>query len=86
MKDNLDFSAVACAIESMSNKLFMSGIEVESCGDEILTNSETAADAIADLLESIGFDYVNTGYYDPEEDARDGISDHYTGKWYVSVD
>lgn len=55
-------------------------------GDEILTETEDQADRIADLLEALGFDYAHTGYYDPEEDARDGINDKYTGKWYVSVD
>lgn len=55
-------------------------------GDEILTETEEKADRIANLLEALGFDYVRTGYYDPEEDARDGINDRYTGKWYLSVD
>lgn len=55
-------------------------------GDEILTLTEEQADRIANLLESLGFDYAITGYYDPKEDARDGIDDDYTGKWYVTVD
>ena len=58
----------------------------EYAGDEILTLTEEQADRIANLLESLGFDYAITGYYDPKEDARDGIDDNYTGKWYVSVD
>ena len=59
---------------------------VEDAGDEILTLKSETAERIADLLESLGFDYVLTGHYDPEEDARGGINDKYTGKWYVSVD
>lgn len=55
-------------------------------GDEILTETEEQADRIADLLEALGFDYANTGYYDPEEDERNNEVDDRTGKWYVSVD
>ena len=55
-------------------------------GEEILTETEEQADRIATLLEGLGFDYVMTGYYDPKEDASDGIDDDYTGKWYVTVD
>lgn len=55
-------------------------------GDEILTDTEEQADKIADLLEALGFDYANTGYYDPEEDERNNEVDDRTGKWYVSVD
>lgn len=54
---------------------------------EILTDREDVADAIADLIEASGqFDYVNTSYYDPEEDERDGVKDEYTGKWCVTID
>ena len=84
--DELDYATVAGAIVSLLNKLALSGIEVEFNGEDILTNDETAADAIADFLEEVGFDYGKTSYYDPEEDARDGIHDSYTGKWAVSVD
>ena len=53
-------------------------------GDEILTETEEKADRIANLLDALGFGSF-TGYYDPKEDASDGIDDDYTGKWYVSV-
>ena len=29
---------------------------------------------------------INTGYYDPEEDKRNGEEDRYTGWYYVNVD
>lgn len=85
-KIKLDFFTVACALESLSNVMFLSGTEVETAGDEILTNDESAASAIADFLETIGFEYVNYTYYDPDDDAREGIDDCRTGKWAVSVD
>lgn len=55
-------------------------------GAEILCKTEGAADHLANFLEDIGFDYVNTGYYDPEEDEASGETDDHTGYWYVSID
>lgn len=55
-----------------------------SDADEILCNTEAKADAIADLLEALGYDCVVTGYYDPIEDERSGETDKYTGWCYVS--
>ena len=60
-------------------------------GDEILVETETAANAIAGLLvclykaqnEDI---IVNTGYYSPGEDKRNNEEDRYTGWWYVNID
>ena len=37
-------------------------------GEDILCDTEAQAKHLADFLEDIGLDYVNTGYYDPEED------------------
>lgn len=67
-----------------------SGGAVWSAGDEILCRTESAADAIADLIEQLyrsqGEDiFVNTGSYDPEEDKRSGEEDRFTGWWYVNV-
>ena len=53
-------------------------------GDEILVKTESAANAIADLIKML---YkaedkditVWTGYYDPDEDCKDVIADYYTG-------
>lgn len=65
--------------------------DVWGVGDEILCRTESAADAIADLLESLyradGEEaLVRTGYYDPVEDERNGETDRFTGWWYVNVD
>lgn len=64
--------------------------EVWSIGDEILCRTKEAADAIADLLECLYGAQdeeitVNTGYYDPEEDKRNGEEDRCTGWWYVNI-
>ena len=55
-------------------------------GEEILCKTEEAAEYLADFLEDIGFDYVHTGYYDPEEDKRNNEVDDHTGWYYVTVD
>ena len=60
-------------------------------GTEILCKTESAAEAVADLLELLyrkdGEDVlINIGYYDPEEDIRNGEEDRYTGWYYVNVD
>lgn len=64
---------------------------VWSAGDEILCKTESAADALADLLwqlyRSQGEDVViTTGFYDPEEDKRNGEQDRFTGWWYVNIE
>lgn len=60
-------------------------------GMEILCKTESVAQAVADLLELLyrkdGEEIlINTGYYDPEEDKRNGEEDRYTGWYYVNVD
>lgn len=64
--------------------------EVWTSGDEILCKSESAANAIADILTTLyktqGDEiFVNIGFYDPEEDERNGEVDKYTGWWYVNI-
>lgn len=55
-------------------------------GDEILCENEQIAENLADLFDAMyGESTVNTGYYDPEEDERNGETDERTGYWYVSV-
>lgn len=67
------------------------GLSVRWDGDEMmLCRTESAANAIADLFEQLyrsqGEEVViNTGFYDPEEDKRDGTVDDYTGWWYVKI-
>ena len=58
---------------------------------ENLCKTERAAKAVADILELLyrkdGEEIlINTGYYDPEEDKRNGEEDRYTGWYYVNVD
>ena len=55
-------------------------------GYEILCDTEARANGVADFLEALGFSYVRTGYYDPDEDERNGEIDEYTGWWYVDWD
>ena len=43
-----------------------------------MTNSEIKSIVRAFVLQ------CNTGCYDPEEDAREGCADEYTGKWWVT--
>ena len=59
------------------------GIHVIPGDTEILCKTETQAKGIADFLEDLGFYSVTTGYYDPEEDKKDGLEDEYTGWYYV---
>lgn len=28
---------------------------------------------------------INTGYYDPEEDKKNGEEDRYSGWWYINI-
>lgn len=53
-------------------------------GEQILCKTEAEADIIADFLEDLGFDCLNTGYYDPVEDEREGCVDNHTGYWYIN--
>lgn len=58
--------------------------------DEILCKTEEVAEALADMFECLygaqGEEIlVNTGYYDPIEDKRNGEEDRFTGWWYVNV-
>lgn len=62
--------------------------DIWSNGDEIFCRTESAANTLADMFESLYAAQdeeccVNTGYYDPVEDARNGEIDRYTGWWYV---
>lgn len=64
--------------------------DIWSDGTEILCKTESAADAIASLIEKLyesqGEEvFVSTGYYDPEEDKQNGEEDDYTGWWYVDI-
>lgn len=61
--------------------------EIWTNGMEILTKSERVADIIADIIDSFyGETISHTGYYDPEEDERNGEADKYTGYYYIDFD
>lgn len=53
-------------------------------GGEILCKTEAAAEAVASFLDDCGFSGdLATGYYDPEEDKRNGEEDCHTGYYYI---
>lgn len=55
-------------------------------GEEILCKTEQIAEGIADLFDTLyGEPTVNTGFYDPEEDKRNGEVNDRTGYYYVTL-
>jgi len=58
-----------------------------SDGSQLLSPNEELINQIADLFEGTycGLCMV-TGYYDPEEDARNGDTDEFTGSYYLDID
>ena len=70
---------------SLFNKI-ANGIDVDDVwyvGDSIICRTEELFDSFANVLSCLGIRFI-TGYYDPEEDNRDGVSDEYTGCWYIT--
>lgn len=56
-------------------------------GTEILSTEEGEVEALANFFDQLyGEGTVNTGYYDPEEDKRNGEVDAYTGLYYVTIE
>lgn len=54
--------------------------------DEILGTNESEIEALANFFDQLfGMRVVNTGYYDPMEDAENGELDAYSGLYYVSI-
>lgn len=65
--------------------------EIWSSGDEILCKTESAVNTLMDMFKTLyhaqGEEVdINTGYYDPEEDKKNGEEDRYTGWWYINVE
>lgn len=65
--------------------------DIWSTGDELLCKTESAANMLADMIEQLyrsqGEEVVvNTGFYDPEMDKRNGEEDRFTGWWYVTIE
>lgn len=52
--------------------------------NQILCRTKELCEAVADFLKALGLDVV-TGYYDPQEDSRDQMVDHYTGWYYIDI-
>ncbi len=64
----------------------MSHFLTDPDGTEILSSSEKEIECIANLIDQLyGEGTANTGYYDPEEDAKNNEVDAYTGLYYVNV-
>ncbi len=75
------YDAIAEALSNKSNensKIYC--IE----GGYIICETEPQANAIADLLNIVGY-RAETGHFDPLEDQAKGCIDELTGHWYVSV-
>ena len=54
--------------------------------EKILCKDKAALTGIADLIDDVaGYGITCTGYYDPEEDARTGCVDKYTGYHYLEL-
>lgn len=54
-------------------------------GDQFLCRTEAQADGVADWMDIIAGVETATGYYDPEEDERNGETNRYTGWYYASA-
>lgn len=81
MIDGIELFDMMC--QKLSNE---PGKEYFSNGDSIFSARQEYVDAIADLIDDLcGAAVTATGYYDPEEDKRNGIEDEYTGKYYVCI-
>lgn len=52
--------------------------------DMIMATNEKAANVLADFLDYFGYQSC-TGYYDPEEDVRNGEVSEVTGLWYIDI-
>lgn len=62
------------------------GYRIWASGDEILCETEQLAENIADLFDAmLGYPDMKTGYYDPEEDARNNEVDDHTGYYYATL-
>lgn len=63
------------------------GLVYWSDGTEIQADSQDAADRLADVFDDLyGCNTVVTGWYDAEQDERDGCVDKHTGWYYCSIE
>jgi hypothetical protein len=55
-------------------------------GEEILSSNENEIDTLANMFDQLYEEStVTTGYYDPDEDDRNGETDANTGFYYLSI-
>lgn len=54
-------------------------------GDEFLCRTDAQVEGIADWMANVAGLETATGYYDPEEDQRNGETDQRTGWYYARV-
>ena len=52
----------------------------------LVVGTEIEAKAIAKLFEDLGFYNVTIGYFDPENDMKNGEVDECTGKYFVTYE
>lgn len=50
----------------------------------IMATNEKAANVLADFLDYFNYQAC-TGYYDPDEDTRNGEVNEVTGLWYIDI-
>lgn len=81
----IEWETIIALVKENDGKKSPFGHPIWTDGSELLCCDETTADVVASFLTSLGFD-AHTGYYDPEEDAKDGIYDDHTGAWYIDID
>lgn len=60
-------------------------------GNELLCKTEDKANKLIEVLERLYRSQgenvtLCSGYYDPIEDQQNGLTDEYTGWWYVSLE
>lgn len=55
-------------------------------GYEILTTSEEMQEHVYSVLRLVCQETIVTGFYDPDEDERNGEVDGYTGLYYVTTE
>lgn len=53
--------------------------------EEILSESEDQIESLADTMDEMFGNCTSTGYYDPEEDARNGETNERTGYYYLTL-
>ena len=82
------FNAICAALESSPIRSF-TGLDkprahIWSDGEKILCDDAIVTNIVADLLDRLGY-VTTTGYYDRDDDEKNGTVDQYTGYHYIEV-